>query len=399
MLSCIQANPGVSRAELARHFGFSEMAATRIARDLLGAKIIEEFELNDENSKRERRLGRRRKGLRINPNGVFAAGITVSAYFSEVSICDATGQTIARKEVDNSNFEEAAETARVYSNALSALIKDSGIDIDRVVGVGVAMSAKTMPESSEIIRSEYFGWGNDGGHFWAEVRRSTGLPVMVENIANALALSEMRFGAARGVSEFALAHVATFAGVSAVSKGRIVRGASGDAGRIGHFRSHQKPLRCTCGRDDCLNLSATGFGLLAKLSKLDHNVFERSRLSVYASGLLSLLDDDAKSAHLREAGGYLAEALDPLAKLFAPQMIILNGTLGANEFYFKGAIEKLSTDFNYGPDSEFRLVKGEVAPAEAASLLALHTFCYSDRLDFERLNDLTSGKDKRAAYA
>ena len=114
---------------------------------------------------------------------------------------------------------------------------------------------------------------------------------------------------------------------------------------------------------------------------------------------MNLLDDDSSSAYLREAGGYLAEALDPLAKLFAPQMIILNGTLGANEVYFKGAIEQLSASFNYGPDSEFRLVKGEVAPAEAASLLALHTFCYSDRLDFERLNDLTSGKDTRVEYA
>ena len=108
MLSRIQAEPGVSRAELARRFGFSEMAATRIARDLLGAEIIEEFELPEEEFGNQRRLGRPRKGLRINPKGVVAAGITVSAYFSEVSICDANGQTIARREVSNSSFEDAA---------------------------------------------------------------------------------------------------------------------------------------------------------------------------------------------------------------------------------------------------------------------------------------------------
>ena len=81
MLSRIQTEPGVSRAELARRFGFYEMAATRIARDLLGAEIIEEFEFPEENSRNQRRLGRPRKGLRINPKGVVAAGITVSAYF------------------------------------------------------------------------------------------------------------------------------------------------------------------------------------------------------------------------------------------------------------------------------------------------------------------------------
>jgi predicted NBD/HSP70 family sugar kinase len=399
MLSRIQAEPGVSRAELARRFGFSEMAATRIARDLLGAEIIEEFELSEENSSSQRRLGRPRKGLRINPKGVVAAGITVSAYFSEVSICDANGQTIARREVSNSSFEDATETARIYSNALRDLIKDTGINTSRIVGVGVALSAKTSPDRSKIIRSEYFGWDNDGGQFWDEVRHNTGLPVVIENIANALALSEMRFGAAQGVSEFALAHVATFAGVGVVSEGRVVRGATGDAGRIGHFRSHRRPLRCTCGRDDCLNLSATGFGLLAKLRTLDHDTFERSKLPVYATSLLDLVHNDANTVHLNEAGGLLAEALDPLTKLLAPQLIILSGTLGSNSAYFNGAEEKLNAEFGYGPDSGFRLVKGEVSPAEAASLLALHTFCYSDRLDFERLNVHASDHDKGAAYA
>ncbi|MDG2256906.1 MAG: ROK family transcriptional regulator [Paracoccaceae bacterium] len=399
MLSRIQAEPGVSRAELARRFGLSEMAATRIARDLLGAEIIEEFDLPEEKSSKQRRLGRPRKGLRIYPKGVVAAGITVSAYFSEVSICDANGQTIARREISNSSFEDATETARLYSNALRDLIKDTDIDISRIVGVGVALSAKTSPDRSEIIRSEYFGWDNDGGQFWDEVRRNTGLPVVIENIANALALSEMRFGAAQGVSEFALAHVATFAGVGVVSEGRVVRGVTGDAGRIGHFRSHRRPLRCTCGRDDCLNLSATGFGLLAKMGMLDHDTFERSKLPVYATSLLDLVDNDENTVHLNEAGGLLAEALDPLTKLLAPQLIILSGTLGSNSAYFNGTKEKLNAEFGYGPDSGFRLVKGEVSPAEAASLLALHTFCYSDRLDFERLNAHASDHGKGAAYA
>ncbi|MXY34580.1 MAG: ROK family protein [Boseongicola sp. SB0664_bin_43] len=399
MLSRIQAEPGVSRADLVRRFGFSEMALTRIARDLLAAEIIEEFDPPVADTGKQRRIGRPRIGLRIIPKGVFAAGITVSAYFSEVSICDANGQTIARQEVDNTSFEDAAETARLYSSALCALIKETGIDIDRIAGVGVALSANTSPDRNEIVRSEYFGWGNDGGQFWEEVRGNTGLPVEIENIANALALSEMRFGAARDVSEFALAHVATFAGVGAVSDGRVVRGASGDAGRIGHFRLEKRSLRCTCGRNDCLNLSATGFGLLAKLGKLDHDTFDCSKLPVYARSLLAAVDDASNADHLHEAGLHLAEALDPLAKILAPELIILSGTLGSKDAYFKGAEQGLTASFGYGPDSGFRLVKGVVSPADAASLLALHTFCYSDRLDYERLNNSASGNVKVAANA
>lgn len=398
MLSHIQSAPGVSRAELARSFGFSEMASTRIARDLLTAGIIEEFNLPEDGTKKKPRMGRPRIGLRINPKGVFAAGITVSAYYSEVSICDANGQTIVRREVENSSFENVVDTARLYSDALCGLIAETGININRIVGIGVALSAKTSPDRSEIIRSEYFGWDTDGGQFWEEVRNNTGLPVEIENIANALALSEMRFGAARGVADFALAHIATFAGIGAVSEGRLVRGASGESGRIGHFRSVERPLRCTCGRTDCLNLSATGFGILAKLGRLDHDTFDRAKLPIYAMLLLAAVDDETVADYLHEAGTHLASALDPVAKLLAPELIILSGALGSSDDYFKGVEQELTSAFGYTPDSEFRLVKGTVSPADAAALLALHRFCYSDLLDFELLNQSSDGP-KGAAYA
>ena len=399
MLSRIQAQPGVSRAELNRSFGFSEMAATRIARDLLAAGIVEEFDLPEDNTKKTRRIGRPRIGLRINPKGVYAAGITVSAYYSEVSICDANGKMIACKKVNNTSFEDVVQTARLYSNALRKLIQKTGIDIARFVGVGVALSAKTTPGQNRNVRSEYFGWLNDQGQFWDEVQKNTGLPVEIENIANALALSEMRFGVARDISDFALVHVATFAGVGVVSENRLVRGTAGDAGRIGHFRSVERPLRCTCGRTDCLNLSATGFGVLAKLGKLDHDTFDRTQLPFYAKSLLAVIGDKANAEHIREAGEHLAVGLDPMAKLLAPKLIILSGYLGANDAYFEGALQEMAASFGYDQNSGVQLAQGAVSPSEAASLLALHTFCYSDRLDFERFNQSAANDDEGSAYA
>lgn len=396
MLSRIQAEPGVSRADLARGFGFSEMAATRIARDLLGAGIIEEFDLAGAPTRKKKKIGRPKIGLRISPTGVYAAGITVSAYYSEVSICDANGKTVARQDVDNPSFSDIAGTARLYSDALLSLINETAIDPDRLVGVGVALSAKTTPDKDDSVRSEYFGWDDDGGLFWRELRRNTGLPVAVENIANALAIAEMRFGVARAVSDFALVHVATFAGVGAVSDSQIVRGAAGGAGRIGHLRAAETTLTCTCGRSDCLNLSATGYGILGRIGALNDPAFDRSRLRTYANALLAAIDDPATAPHARAAGQSLAVALDPLVKLLAPEMIVLNGVLGTDAAYFDGITQALQAE---GLAQGAQLVRGEVAPYEAASLLALHTFCYSDQLDFERLSANADADGERAAYA
>ena len=384
ILSRIQAEPGISRAELARMCGFSEMAATRIVRELLAAGVIEESNATDNDKARKKHVGRPKTGLHILKDGLFAVGITVSAYHSEVSICDADGQLCASSRPESVPFDSVSDAARFYAHALRDLIETADIDVDRIVGVGVALSARTSPERREIIKSEYFGWSNDGGQFCREIQQIINLPVEIENISNALAIAEMRFGAARDVAEFTLIHAATFVGAGVVSENRLVRGDSGISGLLGHFRAEERPLTCICGRHDCLNLSATGFGLLSRMGKLDHRAFDTSKLSFYATSLLAALDDTNASELVAEAGEKLAPALDCVAKMLGPKMIILSGYLGADDCYFNAVRAALTHQFDYDPKASFQLVRGTISSVESAALLALHAFCYSDRLDYDR---------------
>lgn len=361
------------------------MAATRIVRELLAADLVEEAETSrPADRKKKKNVGRPKTGLQVVPSSFFAVGITVSAYHSEVSICDGSGEQIASRRFETLPFHDVSEAGRFCANALRDLIASSGIDVDRIVGIGVALSARTAPEKGEIVKSEYFGWSHDNGAFCREIRKIIDLPIEIENIANALAIAEMRFGAARDASEFALVHAATFVGASLVSERRIVRGASGISGLIGHFRAEPRDLTCVCGRHDCLNLSATGFGLLSHLGKLDHKAFDRNKLSLYASSLLALLDDHDARKPIAQAGANLAPALDSMAKLLGPQMIIISGYLGADGTYFEGAKSALERDFGYDAQASFELVRGTIASDRSAALLALHAFCYSDQLDYER---------------
>lgn len=364
--------------------GFSEMAATRIVRDLLAVGIIEEFGAKKKKPTKKKQVGRPKTGLRIVKYGVYAVGITVSAYHSEVSICDADGQLCASNRTENVSFDNVSDAARFYAHALKDLIESTEIDVDRIVGVGVALSARTSPERGEIVKSEYFGWSNDGGQFCREIQKIINLPVEIENISNALAIAEMRFGVARDVADFTLFHVATFVGASVVSENRLVRGDTGISGLVGHFRAEVRPLTCVCGRHDCLNLSATGFGLLSRMGKLGHQAFDTSKLSFYATSLLEALDDPNASELVAEAGENLAPALDSVAKLLGPKMIILSGYLGANECYFSAVKAAMTLQFDYDLQASFQLVKGTISSVESASLLALHAFCYSERLDYDR---------------
>ncbi len=386
ILSRIKAEPGISRAELARVCGFSEMAATRIVRELLAAGIIEESNAKEKakSGTKKKHVGRPKTGLHIVKDGLFAVGITVSAYHSEVSICDADGQHRASSRLENVTFDNVSDAARVYAHALRDLIETSGIDVDRIAGVGVALSARTLPDRGEIVKSDYFGWLNDGGQFRREIQKVINLPVEIENIANALAIAEMRFGAARNVADFTLIHVATFVGAGVVSDHRLVRGNSGISGQLGHFRAEDRPLVCVCDRHDCLNLSATGFGLLSRMGKLDHRAFDTSKLSFYANSLLAALNDPKATDLVAEAGEQLAPALDSVAKLLGPKLMIISGYLGANDCYFNALEAVLKHQFDYDPQGSYQLVKGTIASVESAALLALHAFCYSNRFDYDR---------------
>lgn len=388
VLSLIQASPGIARAELARALGFSEMAATRIVRELVEADIVEEITAADSGKRKpSKRLGRPKIGLMIRGEGLFAAGITVSAYHSEVTICDANGVLCARAEIPYLVSDDIGETARAYGRKLLALIDGAGIDPARIVGVGVALAARTSLKENEIVRSDYFGWGNDGGLFQRELEAALGLPIRIDNISNALATGEMRFGAARGVDDFVLVHVATLIGAAVMTGGKLIRGKDGVSGMIGHFRSAPAAHRCVCGRRDCLNLNATGFGILSKLGKIASDGFDRTQLQTYAAHLLEVVESADKAPLLESAGACLAPALDGVCKMLGPEKVIISGYVGANDAYIAGLRTALSRDFGTEMSGRLPVVPGQVAPVQAAALLALSTFCYSDLLDFERFSN------------
>ena len=92
------------------------------------------------------------------------------------------------------------------------------------------------------------------------VRGHYALPVSITNDANAAAIGEMRFGGARGLKHFLVITLGTGLGSGIVADGRLLHGASGFAGELGHTVVDPEGRQCGCGRRGCLEtyVSATG---------------------------------------------------------------------------------------------------------------------------------------------
>jgi len=100
------------------------------------------------------------------------------------------------------------------------------------------------------------------------IRRTHHLPIAITNDANAAALGEMIFGAAKGMKDFIVITLGTGLGSGIVCNGSLVYGADGFAGEIGHTIVDPDGRQCGCGRKGCLETYASATGICRTVSEL-----------------------------------------------------------------------------------------------------------------------------------
>ena len=204
----------------------------------------------------------------------------------------------------------------------------------KLLAVGVCAPGPLAPDGTLIAPPNMPRWRRVD--LRTPLRRAFGAPVRVENDANAAALAEGRFGAARGLSDYIYLTMSTGVGGGIVCGGRLLRGRTGNAGEIGHQIVRAGGPRCGCGRRGCLEAVAGG-GAIAR--RLRREVRPGTILWRLAGGRRSAIDARLWLHALRRgdplarrvADDYVAAVSTAVANLvftFDPQAVIL-GTLVA----------------------------------------------------------------------
>ena len=162
-----------------------------------------------------------------------------------------------------------------------------------------------------------------------------GLPVVVDNDVNALALGELVFGAARGARNFILIFIGTGVGGGIVLNGRIVRGASGYGGEVGHMAVEPDGRPCFCGSRGCLKAYLSGPDLAAQAREA-LAAAPAARFLALAGGDPAAIraehvfqaareGDVAAQAIVDRAARILGIALANLINALNPELILLGG--------------------------------------------------------------------------
>ena len=181
-----------------------------------------------------------------------------------------------------------------------------------VTAIGVGAPGVVDPSSGVVLSATDVLPNWAGTPVRAELSARTALPVVVDNDVRAMALGELRFGAARGFDTVLFVSVGTGIGGALVFAGRLRRGGHGTAGEIAHLLAGETgPIRCGCGAPDHVEAVASG-AAIAAASRPDALSHAAAVLGRALAGLVTALDVDAVVL----GGGVVRSGsafLDPLA--------------------------------------------------------------------------------------
>ncbi len=201
-----------------------------------------------------------------------------------------------------------------------------------VLGIGIGSPGHINPHTGMVYFATNLNWHNVDLLTGVRQKLSRDLPVWLHNDANASAIGEMLFGAAKGCDDFILMTVGTGLGGAAISGGELVLGANFVAMEVGHIPFDPNGRLCKCGARGCPEMYSSGTGMMAGLHEhLPHYPFSvLANIDAKTEDILKAArtDDPLGTLLIDEAVDGLISVLIPYIALLDPGRIVVGGGLG-----------------------------------------------------------------------
>ena len=216
-------------------------------------------------------------------------------------------------------------------------------------------------------------------HFADMLSQAFGVPAAVTNDANAAAVGEMAYGAAKGMKDFIVITLGTGVGSGIVIDGKIVYGHDGFAGELGHviYDRTENGRQCGCGRKGCLETYASATGVARSAREFLQKSHKPSLLREIPLENITSKDvfdaaikgDEIAKEVFEFTGKILGESLADYVAFSAPEAIILFGGLTkAGELIYKPIVEHMEKNILNIWKKKVKVIFSELKESDAAIL-------------------------------
>ena len=315
VLNYIRERSPISRAEISSETALQRSTISLIVDELKSQGLIDEIE-------GESTGGRPPILLRLRTAGPIAVGVDLGTDRTIVATSDLAGRILAREEFPTD--PSARKTTRKLIECLQRIIHtQKGIE-----GIGISLPGLIDPETGNALFIPHFKWRD-----WPvadQVKAATGLPVKVDNDANAAALAELWLGRPeiREVRDFIMVLVEQGLGTGIVFDGQVYHGVAGAAGEFGHMTIGKgAPVACAAGSHECWEAFASERAALARYAKRSNGFDGASAISFGQLVDRGLDGEKDAQAALMETARYLGLGISNLLKGLSPEAVIVGGRI------------------------------------------------------------------------
>ncbi|MEW2048702.1 ROK family transcriptional regulator [Streptomyces sp. NPDC005476] len=304
----------LTRLELARRAGLSAAAVTKAVRPLIESGYLVE----DADTEARPALGRPANLVRVHGGRALFLGLKLTGDAIYAVLTDLRCRPLLARHVPLADRAPQAVLATMADVVRELLTEADGYGV-HVMGLGVAVSGDVDRADGVVRYSPFLEWRDVP---LAELASTvTGLPSTVDNDVRALTVAEQWFGAGVGLSDFAVVTVGAGVGCGLVVHGRVVAGAHGVAGEIGHVTVDPNGPLCHCGNRGCVEAIASDHAILTRIRE---GAGVEVTDTAQAVELARRGDAHARDAYAR-AGEAIGRGIATVANLLGPERVVISG--------------------------------------------------------------------------
>jgi hypothetical protein len=306
----------------------------------------------------------------------YVVGIDIGGTTTKLGVVDARGTVLAQTVIRTDTYDDVDLFLDELVDALKRIVKDANVE-GSVRGIGVGAPCANY-YTGTIENAENVSWGGGKKINFAEKLsvRLNGLPVALTNDANAAAVGEMTYGAARGMKDFIMITLGTGVGSGIVIGGNVVYGHDGFAGELGHTCAVRYNGRtCNCGKTGCLETYASATGVTRTvrewLELTDEPSMLRSLDVITSKDVYDAAKEGDKLALkvFDFTGRILGRAFADFVAFSAPEAIVLFGGLArAKEFLYEPMKAAMDENLMHLWKGKIDIVFSQLKESDAAIL-------------------------------
>jgi predicted NBD/HSP70 family sugar kinase len=246
VLNLIRSHQPISRADLARHSGLQRSTVSVITEQLIAERWV------TEGANGHVPRGRRPRFLHLNKERVGIVGINIRPATTTLALANLDGNFIAQESLPT-----AADPDKFIADLIPRLKNLTKVRSELTCeGIGVSLPGRVDSGSQKLVFAPNLDWRDFD--LKTPLEEATGLPVELENAANACALAEIWFGGrSEGAQDLVAVTVSEGIGTGLVLNHQLVRGSTGVAGEFGHITVVEGGLKCRCGNQGCWEMYAS----------------------------------------------------------------------------------------------------------------------------------------------